>query len=244
MLDLPEKDSSIHKLSLPRVNAFISYSHEDADYAGQVKRVLTEVGINGFLAHEDINVSELWRERILEELRCCDLFFVLFSTNFLSSHWGPQEVGFIVSRPEVLVVPLSINGTVPCGFVSHLQSRRILRDGITRELLIEPLAAQRPRMILPGLIRIAGNAGTFREAEERMRPLVSLFPIFTTQEAEALASASVNNSQIWFAQQCRVEYLPDLIRYQGINLIPSTLQALQYQIENGDWYHNEAIIDS
>jgi hypothetical protein len=226
----------MHELGLPQGNAFISYSHEDAEYAGQAKRVLAEVSINAFLAHEDLNVSEQWRERILEELRRCDLFVALFSAHFLSSIWGLQEVGFIVARPEVMVAPLSIDGTVPCGFVSHLQSRRIPRDGISRALLVEPLAAHRPRMILPGLIRIAGDAGGYREAEARMRPLVPLFPIFTTAEAEALASASVSNGQIWGAQRCRGEYLPELIRVQGANLKPETLRALQYQVENDEWY--------
>jgi hypothetical protein len=230
----------MQELGLPPVNAFISYSHEDGEYAGQAKRVLAEVGINAFLAHEDLNVSEQWRERILEELRRCDLFVGFFSAHFLSSSWGLQEVGFIVARPEVLVVPLSIDGTIPCGFVSHLQSRRIPKDGITRALLVEPLAVQRPRMILPRLIRIAGKAPSFLEAAARMRPLVPLFPVFTAGEAEALASASVSNGQIWSAAQCRDEYLPELIRVQGANLKPETLRALQYQVTNDEWYRGDA----
>ena len=47
---------------------------------------------------------------------------------------GPQEVGFIISRPEVVIVPLSIDGTTPPGFMSKLQSGRISPEGITVEL--------------------------------------------------------------------------------------------------------------
>lgn len=226
----------MQELVLPQVNAFISYAHEDGEHAGQAKRVLAEVGINAFLAHEDLNVSEQWRGRILEELRRCDLFVALFSAHFLSSKWALQEVGFIIARPEVLVAPLSIDGTVPCGFVSHLQSGRVLKDGITRALLVEPLAVHRPRMILPGLIRIVGKASSFLDASAKMRPLVALFPDFTAEEAEALASASVSNGQIWSAAQCRDDYLPQFIRVQGANLKPETLHALQYQVENDKWY--------
>jgi len=224
---------------LPKATAFISYSHIDRQYGGQAKSVLGEAGIDAFLAHDDLEVSDEWRERILEELRRCDLFVPLLSANFLSSKWAPQEAGFIISRPEVVIAPLSIDGTTPFGFLSHLQSRRIPEGGITCELLIEPLARRMPRIILPGLIRIAGDAGSFRNAEAKMCPLVPLFPIFTPDEAEALAEASVKNGQIWWADLCRGEYLPELIRVQGANIRPATLRALQYQVENGMWYDGD-----
>ena len=136
------------------MRAFISYSHVDRHYGAQAKSVLDEVGIEAFLAHDDIEISDEWRERILEELRRCDLFVPLLSEHFLSSKWAPQEAGFIISRPEVVIAPLSIDGTVPFGSFSHLQSRQIPTGGITRELLVEPLARRLPREILPSLIQI------------------------------------------------------------------------------------------
>ena len=223
------------------VCAFISYSHQDRAYGAQAKGVLAEVGIEAFLAHDDLEVSEEWRERILIELRRCDLFVALLSANFLSSKWAPQEAGFIVSRPEVVIAPLSIDGTTPFGFLSHLQAGRITKDGITRELLVAPLARRIPRKILPGLIEIAGKAGSFRSAEARIRPLVPFFPVFTRDEAQALAEASVNNGQIWSGGVCRTEYLPELIRIQGANIRHDTLLALQYQVENDRWYNSEEI---
>ena len=226
----------MERMSLLNVIAFISYSHVDREYGAQAKAVLAEVGIDAFLAHDDLQVSEEWRDRILEELRRCDLFVPLLSANFLSSNWTSQEVGFIISRPEVAIAPLSLDATIPFGFLSHLQSRRIPAGGITRDLLVEPLAGRFPRRILPGLIRIVGDARSFHSAEATMRPLVEYFPIFTPAEAQALAKASVGNGQIWFARRCRGEYLPELIRIQGANLCPETLRALQYQVEHGRWY--------
>jgi hypothetical protein len=220
--------------------AFISYSHIDRKYGAQAKSVLAEVGIEAFLAHEDLDVSEEWRERILKELRRCDLFVPLLSANFLSSIWAPQEAGFIISRPEVAIAPLSIDGTTPSGFLSHIQSRPIPAEGITRELLVEPLARRLPRSVLPGLIRIAGRAGSFRYAEATMRPLVEFFPIFTGEEAQALAQASVENGQIWLAVLCRSEYLPELIRVQGPNIKPKTLRALKYQLKHQRWLPSRA----
>jgi hypothetical protein len=224
-------------ISEPRTSAFISYSHEDRKYGVQAKSVLAEVGIEAFLAHDDLYVSDEWRKRIIEELKRCDLFVPLLSKNFLGSKWAPQEVGFIISRPQVAIAPISLDGTTPFGFISHVQSRKIAKEGITLELLVDPLAARMPRKILPGLIRIASKAGSFRFAEARMAPLVPYFRKLRPEEAQALAEASVDNSQIWSASLCKTEYLPELVRLQAKNIAPKTLRALKFQIANDEWYN-------
>jgi hypothetical protein len=226
-------------MSGPKASAFISYSHEDRKYGAQAKSVLADVGIEAFLAHDDLHVSDEWRKRIIEELNRCDLFVPLLSKNFLASKWAPQEVGFIISRPEVAIAPISLDGTTPFGFISHVQSRKITKDGITLELLVDPLAGLIPRKILPGLIRVASNAGSFRFAEARMAPLVPYFPKLRREEAQALAEASVSNGQIWSANLCRTEYLPKLVRHQAKNIASKTLRALKFQIANDKWYNGE-----
>jgi len=220
----------------PEVRAFVSYSHEDRKYGAQAKSVLQEIGIVAFLAHEDLHVSDEWRKRIVEELKRCDLFVPLLSANFMASKWAPQEVGFVISRPEVLIAPISLDGTMPFGFISHVQGKRIGRNGITCELLVEPLAGRKPRAILPGLIQQAAKAGSFRGAEALIAPLVPHFRIFTADEAQAFAEASVNNGQIWSAALCKSEYLPEFIRQQANSIEPKTLRALKYQILNDEWY--------
>lgn len=217
--------------------AFISYSHKDREYGTQVKTVFDKIGIKAFLAHEDLEVSDEWRERIIEELSSCDIFVPLLSENFLASEWAPQEAGFIISRlPDVIVAPLSIDGTIPCGFLSLFQSRHIPREGITHELLVVPLLKKAPHKLLPSLIRYVRDSKGFRTAEHRMLPLVPFFPEFTQEEAQALGEAAVKNSQIWDAAECKMNYLPEFIRVQGDNLKQETLQALRYQIENNKWY--------
>jgi TIR domain-containing protein len=202
--------------------------------------VLSEVGIDAFLAHEDLEVSAEWRDRILEELRGCHLFVVLLSANFVASRWGAQEVGFIVSRPEVVIAPLSVDGTTSFGFISHLQSRRIPAGGITRELLVIPLARKSPRHILPGLINLAIGAGSFRGAEALMAPLVPFFGSMTSTEAQALAEGAISNNQVWSAGRCRAEYLPAFIKAQAHQISPKALRALEYQVENDEPYYEEA----
>src|SRR4051812_24907224 len=118
--------------------AFISYSHADRKFGAQAKVALASLGLDAFLAHDDLYVSELWRERILEELRSCEVFVPLLSANSRVSDWTSQEIGFIVSRPEVIITPISIDATIPFGFIAHIQSRRIETDGVTRDFFVEP----------------------------------------------------------------------------------------------------------
>ena len=56
-----------------------------------------------------------------------------------------------------------------------------------------------------------------------------------------MAEASVRNGQIWSASLCRDKYLPEFIRVQGSNLKAETLRALQYQVENDQWYQVEGL---
>ena len=88
--------------------AFISYSHKDREVAREAKQVLAKAGIDAFFAHDDLEVSEQWQSRIKDELRCCNLFVPLLSKNFRESPWTLQEIGFIASRSEVKIAPLSM----------------------------------------------------------------------------------------------------------------------------------------
>ena len=59
---------TIHSSQNQELNKiFISYSVKDKEIAGKVKDILSRFNISAFLAHQDIEVSEEWEKRILEE---------------------------------------------------------------------------------------------------------------------------------------------------------------------------------
>jgi hypothetical protein len=91
--------------------------------AGALRALLAECGAGSFLAHEDIDVSQEWRERILNELKVCNVFIPLLSRHFRESEWASQEIGLAYSRANVLLIPLSTDGTMPFGFIKHLQGK-------------------------------------------------------------------------------------------------------------------------
>lgn len=223
-------------LEFPKISVFISYSTKEKEYGAAVKRVLEQYDMECFLAHEDLKISEEWKERILEELRKCEVFVPILSKAFRESEWAPQEVGFIVSRPNAVVIPISIDGTMPYGFINHLQGKRLLIEDISQDNLVEPIIKNIPRKIIPRMIRDVANAMSFRGAEAAMRPLVPFFNLFTKEELNMIVDASIDNYEVWSASRCRGTYLPALIKLFRSNIDPDKLEALEHQIENDEWY--------
>ncbi|MFA5908523.1 MAG: toll/interleukin-1 receptor domain-containing protein [Vicinamibacterales bacterium] len=88
-----------------RIRGFVSYSTHDRHKAAEVKKVLTGLGVDAFMAHDDIRVSQEWRDTILVELAATEIFVPLLSEAFKSSDWASREVGFAVARPNVLILP-------------------------------------------------------------------------------------------------------------------------------------------
>lgn len=224
------------KLSLRVPSVFVSYSTKDRLVGAQVKALLEAHGTRCFLAHEDLEVSEEWKERILKELRGCDAFVALLSKAFRNSDWAPQEVGVIVGRGDVPIIPLSLDGTIPFGFMAHVQSGKLVDGDVTKADLIEPLMVKRPHLFIPGMIKEVADAGGFRHAEAVMKPLVPLFEHLNQEELDALVEASIENGQVWDAAKCRTDFLPKLIEMHRERIEPKRLRALEYQIEKGSWF--------
>lgn len=209
------------------VSAFISYSTQEKHRGTEVKEVLEEYGIECFLAHEDIQISQEWKNRILEELRRCRIFIPLLSRAFKESDWAPQEIGAITIREDVVIIPILLDGTLPFGFISHVQGKPINHPDGLEELLIGPLRRHHPHFVIPGMIKRVEAANTFRGAEEVLEPLVPLYSELDDEELDALVTASIGNGQVWHAFLCKDEYLPALIRIRGPDIDAGKLRELR-----------------
>lgn len=232
----PSESSNDEGASLP-LRVFISYSTIDKLIAGDVKAILDKLGLSSFLAHNDIRVSEEWKSRIIEELNGMDVFVALLSKSFKKSDWAAQEVGMALSRKEVLVIPLSVDGTIPFGFMFHIQGKQIATGGISEDSLLEPIIVRFPHKIIPKLIARLANAHGFRNAEALMLPLVPHFAKFNDDEIQQFATASIENGQIWDAGDCRDEYPPAFLRLHRSRMDREALEKLEYQLKHRKWYH-------
>ena len=98
---------------MPLIPGFLSYSTRDRHVAAEVKQALVQLGVDAFMAHDDIHISQAWRDRILAELKAARVFVPLLSKAFKESDWTSQEVGLAVGRRGMVIIPASLDGTIP-----------------------------------------------------------------------------------------------------------------------------------
>ena len=103
-----------------RLLVFISHASVDRQLASNMKIQLAQYGIDGFVAHEDIEVSSAWVHVIEENLRECDAMVFLSSETANQSIWCQQEIGWAMGRDiPMLGVHCESN---PGGFLGFRQS--------------------------------------------------------------------------------------------------------------------------
>jgi len=114
-----------------KVEVFLSYSHTDRILAGKLAKLLEEMGIGVFLAHEDVSVSDEWRKEIFRHLKSCTLLVALLTPNFQESVWTNQESGFVYGR-GAMIIPLIVGGTdiKVFGFLESLQGIHLKEDDL------------------------------------------------------------------------------------------------------------------
>lgn len=191
------------------------------------KAALLSHGFDSFLAHDDLQVSDEWKDRILLELQRVDVFVALLSSEFVKSKWCAQEVGVIVTRPQVLIIPISLDGTMPYGFISHLQATWVRGADQFSSTLGEVLLRRRPRLMIPRQIEKIRSATSFRHAEAIVRPLVMHFASFEDAEVNMFVSAVAENRKVWDAGLCRDEFIPEFVQVNGQRISPELADGLK-----------------
>jgi len=56
------------------LKVFLSYHHNARNTASRLKDSLDVLGVDAFLAHEDLEPSVEWQKEILRALKYCDVF--------------------------------------------------------------------------------------------------------------------------------------------------------------------------
>lgn len=191
---------------------FISYAAKDKAVAGRLKKVLDSFGLPSFLAHEDIEVSDIWQTKILEEIVTCKIFICLLSKNFVESHFCLQETGIAASRKNVNIIPLSLDGQIPTGFIQKFQSTKINPDlpaiGDVMPALLLNSRNIGIDLALKLLLKIRG----YRAAEELCALLMPYFRFLNKDQIKKLILACKTNEQVYDARQCASNFLPLLMK--------------------------------
>ncbi len=187
------------------LRVFLSYSSHDRNLAGTVKKVLEDrYGLSVFLAHEDIEPSVEWQQRILAELASVDVFVPILTENFARSNWTDQETGVAVGR-SCIIVPLNA-GVAPYGFIARFQAYDLTEANVAQvcEALFKGLFRQEaigPRL-RGRLIDALESSSTYDGAGVAATNLVAVEG-YTNEELNRVLRASVENNQVypsWEAQ--------------------------------------------
>ena len=124
-------------------NVFISYSTLDMAVEDTIKKKLDGLGVVVFVAEYSVTPGEILTKKILEEIRICDVFILLWSNNSKSSEWVPQEIG-IARGAEKFIIPIMLESNVtPPAFISDLKYLEIHSNPTVALLQLQTMIAER-----------------------------------------------------------------------------------------------------
>ncbi len=194
--------------------AFLSYQTNDKLVAGKVRQLLEALAIPSFLAHEDIEVSAEWRLEILKKIRRTDVFIPILSQYYYQSVWCVQESGIAVFR-KMTIIPLSIDGSIPQGFLSPVQSTKIDPDSPARTDLFPGLAKHDVSFLIDRIILIIRKSPNYRQSEANFELILPYLGKAKDQQIVELLKVSTQNNQVCNAGLCARQYLPPLLKSHG-----------------------------
>jgi len=114
-------DAEIKNSETKSRDIFLSHSNKQKELAGQLKRGLeNSIKCEIFLAHDDLEGGEDWAEGIRNRIKNCGYFLVLLSEEYHNSKYTDQEAGIAYAYDKP-IIPISIDGTIPYGFMSKYQ---------------------------------------------------------------------------------------------------------------------------
>jgi hypothetical protein len=100
---------------------FISYSTKDFSSVEYVRGLIASPDVDIFIAEYSVVPGEPLNSKILEAIKSCDMFVLLWSKNSKESEWVPQEIG-VASGTDKLIFPIILDeGLILPGFISNLK---------------------------------------------------------------------------------------------------------------------------
>jgi hypothetical protein len=192
------------------LKVFLSYHHNARKTAGRVKDALSVLGMDVFLAHEDLEPSVEWQKEILRALKNCDVFIPLLTRSFHSSLWTDQETGTAVARGKV-ILPVRFS-VLPYGFIGKFQALKAQKDlqetcwKIALNLASKPVFKE---TITEGVITAFLHSSTFEESARRAE-ILSKFEPFSVADANRIVQGAAKNSQIYGGRVAR-DYVRKLV---------------------------------
>ena len=101
-----------------------------------------------------------------------DTFVALISENYCGSDYCLQESGVAVLRQDdVTIAPLSLDGTVPPGFMAHVQAAKFDVKSNDQSVLFSIIANHDVGAAIDHLIERLSESTSYEDAERRFEML-------------------------------------------------------------------------
>lgn len=175
---------------------FLSHVSSEKVLLSEVKRRLALRGIDGFVAHEDIDPIKEWQDEIELALQTADALAALLTNGFHESKWTDQEIGFCMSR-RILVIPVRL-GVDPYGFIGRYQAvapknePESIAAAMFAVLLKHELTRQRMAV---ALVSQFSASSSYKETQFNAK-LIELIEEWTPELLRTIEQAVENNSQV------------------------------------------------
>ena len=115
------------------IDVFLSYAAADKDTASAVLAGLEANGVRCWIAPRDIPAGSEYGQQIVEAIKACRIFVVIFSASANSSHHVRREVERAVSAQRI-IVPFRIENIVPTGGMEYALSNTHWLDAMSTSL--------------------------------------------------------------------------------------------------------------
>ncbi len=185
---------------------FISYSSKDEEKIDfdEIKSGLNLITFDSFIAPEDINLSQEWREKIFKQLNESSIAIAFLSKNFKESDFCSQELG-IASHRNMQIIAISLDGTPSYGFFDVYQSKDIepLLDLQIQKAIVD----NHSDIMIDILIKCLGEIEFgFDKCSRVLKLLEPHYEKFSEQQINNFMDMATTNNQIYDANSCK-EYL-------------------------------------
>lgn len=140
---------------------FISHKTEDKHNVSMLKKHLSSFGISCFVAHEDIEPTQLWADEIENALFSMDACVALMTKDYHNSTWTDHEVGCAYGR-HVPVIAVRL-GQDPYGLIGRFQALSATWNNLPYELMKLLLKYS---SVVDAYIKSVASCGSFEQANE------------------------------------------------------------------------------
>ena len=181
-----------------KFNLFISHKASRKRETVEVREKLSEYGVSGFVAHENIEPDESWREEILRALFSADALVALLSDDFKEGDWTGQEIGVAVGRGiPVYCVRLGIDPYGLIGYKQGIPGSGWENPSAIGKSIYETLAKKLPdqNRLWAAAVDVYRESGSWAESAQVAKGILAKFNTLTPSQIDMVREAFASNSQ-------------------------------------------------